>query len=74
VELRGFEPLTYSMRTSRSGRLQAQAVLARRETAAQSVDSVGRRKLLKILLRTRCVPAAMQAMHSNRPARADRGS
>ena len=34
VELRGFEPLTYSMRTSRSRRLQHKGVLANRKNSA----------------------------------------
>jgi hypothetical protein len=58
VELRGFEPLTYSMRTRLSGRLLPQAVLTVRKTAGQTVGSVGHRKLPEILLRTHCVPTA----------------
>ena len=58
VELRGFEPLTYSMRTRLPGRLLPQAVLTLGEIAAQSVGTVGRGKLLQILLRTHSVPTA----------------
>jgi hypothetical protein len=50
--------LTYSMRTRLPGRLLPQAVLTLGEIAAQSVGTVGRGKLLQILLRTHSVPTA----------------
>ena len=54
VELRGLEPLTYSMRTRISGRLAAQAVTVVPESPGQGVGSAGCRKLPEIVLRVPC--------------------
>jgi hypothetical protein len=54
VELRGFEPLTYSMRTRIPGRLAPQAMPVAQESPVQSVGSAGCRKPPEILLRVSC--------------------
>jgi|SRR6516165_4545868 len=54
MELRGLEPLTYSMRTSRLGRLFRWPRWLERNIAGQVVGDVGEHRRLSKLLRTQC--------------------